>query len=59
MAVRSNRADFDNNVKELKGLTPTDTCNQHYTSTQVYEKCSNCGQFRRREDLENFNDKEM
>lgn len=49
MALESNRRDFDNNLKELKGLMPTDTCVNHFVNPQTYEKCTVCGEFRRKE----------
>ena len=48
MATKSNRADFDNNIKELKGLIPTDTCDKHFERVIDYEKCQNCGEFRKK-----------
>lgn len=41
MAHRSNRADFDNNIRELKGKIPTDQCDCNETITLVI--CVKCG----------------
>lgn len=41
MAHRSNRADFDNNLRELKGKLPTDQCDCEDTITLVI--CVKCG----------------
>jgi len=49
MALESNRKDFDNNLKELKGLMPTDNCPNCFVNPQIYEKCVSCGEFRRKE----------
>jgi len=49
MAYESNRNDFDNNLKELKGLIPTDTCKSHFENPQIYEKCTVCGDFRKKD----------
>ena len=43
MATRSNRADFDNNVRELKGLTATDSCKDCMQEYIVLHKCKTCG----------------
>jgi hypothetical protein len=43
MATRSNRADFDNNVRELKGLTATDSCKDCMQEYIVLHKCKCCG----------------
>jgi len=47
MTAKSRRVDFDNNLRELKGLTATDTCQEHFTETQLFERCAKCGQFRK------------
>tara|TARA_R110000796_G_scaffold246683_1_gene371588 strand:- start:1234 stop:1731 length:498 start_codon:yes stop_codon:yes gene_type:complete len=47
MTAKSRRVDFDNNLKELKGLTATDTCKEHFVETQLFERCVKCGQFRK------------
>ncbi|MBW2985705.1 hypothetical protein KY313_03575 [Candidatus Woesearchaeota archaeon] len=55
MATNSNRADFNNNIRELKGLTPADKCvdvSKCDEPSQIYEKCMTCNAFIRREDLE-------
>ena len=49
MALESNRKDFDNNLRELKGLMPTDTCENCFENPQIYEKCTTCGEFRKKE----------
>jgi hypothetical protein len=49
MAVRSNRADFDNNIRELKGMVATDTCDRHFEKIVIYEKCLHCGEYRRKD----------
>ena len=43
MATRSNRADFDNNVRELKGLVATDSCENCMQEFIVLHKCKCCG----------------
>jgi len=43
MATRSNRADFDNNVRELKGLVATDSCEDCMQEFVVLHKCKCCG----------------
>ena len=49
MAVRSNRADFDNNIRELKGMVATDTCDRHFEKIVIYEKCLHCNEFRKKD----------
>jgi hypothetical protein len=48
MATRSNRADFNNNVRELKGQIAHDTCDRHFERVIEYEKCLHCGEFRKK-----------
>jgi len=51
----ANRRDFDNTIRELKGLVPTDNCIDVINCNkikQIYEKCTYCGVYIRREDLE-------
>jgi hypothetical protein len=43
MATRSNRADFDNNVRELKNLIATDSCENCMEEVVVLHKCKCCG----------------
>tara|TARA_Y100000592_G_C5444794_1_gene305421 strand:- start:259 stop:783 length:525 start_codon:yes stop_codon:yes gene_type:complete len=50
MAARSNRTDFDNNIKEAKGLVPTDKCNCE--NLIILARCTICGVTYRRKDLE-------
>ena len=55
MAARSSRADFDNNLRELKGKVPNDKCiNPLNCDSQkiILEKCQICGVIYRRKDLE-------
>ena len=55
MASTASRADFDNNVKELKGKVADDKCvnPQDCTSPKIIlEKCQICGVIYRRKDLE-------
>jgi len=55
MATKSNRADFNNNIRELKGMVPADKCvdvSKCDEPSQIYEKCMTCNAFVRREDLE-------
>jgi hypothetical protein len=51
MATISNRADFDNNLRELKGKIPTDSCGRCFERVQKFEKCIYCGKFRIIEDI--------
>ena len=43
MAHRSNRTDFDNNVRELKNLTATDSCENCMEEVIILHKCKCCG----------------
>jgi hypothetical protein len=55
MAATASRFDFDNNIKELKGQTPTDKCvNPSDCSSPkiILERCQICGVTYRRKDLE-------
>lgn len=56
MAARSSRTDFNNNIRELKGLVPSDKCLSLQTceskQTIILEKCTICGLTFRRKDLE-------
>tara|TARA_R100000773_G_scaffold20599_1_gene18372 strand:+ start:4640 stop:5167 length:528 start_codon:yes stop_codon:yes gene_type:complete len=50
MAASTNRADFDNNLKELKGKMPTDMCDCE--TVIILARCTVCGATHRRKDLE-------
>ena len=55
MAATASRFDFDNNIKELKGQTPTDKCVNPSDCTSpkiILERCQICGVTYRRKDLE-------
>tara|TARA_R100000353_G_scaffold175574_1_gene146294 strand:+ start:253 stop:792 length:540 start_codon:yes stop_codon:yes gene_type:complete len=55
MASTASRADFDNNVKELKGQVADDKCINPTDCTSpkiILEKCQICGVIYRRKDLE-------
>jgi len=41
MAAESNRTDFDNNIRELKGQIPSDMCEHEETITLI--RCVKCG----------------
>ena len=51
MSIRSNRTDFENNLRELKGKIPTDSCGRCFERVQKFEKCMYCGKFRIIEDI--------
>jgi hypothetical protein len=56
MTVNSNRKDFDNNIREMKGLIPDDQCvnpEQCDAPKMILERCGVCGVTYRRRDLEN------
>ena len=56
MAATASRADFDNNLREIKGKVPSDNCLSLDTcdnkQTIILEKCTICGLTFRRKDLE-------
>ena len=55
MSVNTNRKDFDNNIKEMRGLIPDDQCiNPQICDApkMVFERCGVCGVTYRRKDLE-------
>ena len=55
ISTLANRKDFDNTLREAKGLIPTDNCVDVVNCQkpkQIYEKCTYCGVYIRREDLE-------
>ena len=43
MTARTRRVDFDNNLKELKGNTATDSCEDCMQEVVVLHKCKCCG----------------
>ena len=43
MTARTRRVDFDNNLKELKGYTATDSCENCMEEVVVLHKCKCCG----------------
>jgi hypothetical protein len=43
MTARTRRVDFDNNLKELKGGTATDSCENCMQEVIVLHKCKCCG----------------
>ena len=43
MTARTRRVDFDNNLKELKGHTATDSCENCMEEVIVLHKCKCCG----------------
>lgn len=43
MTARTRRVDFDNNLKELKGHTATDSCRDCMQEVIVLHKCKCCG----------------
>jgi len=56
MTARSKREDFDNNLKEMKGLAPNDKCVDPSNCDApkiILERCTICGVTYRRKDLEN------
>ena len=56
MTARSKREDFDNNLKEMKGLAPNDKCVDPSNCDApkiILERCTTCGVTYRRKDLEN------
>ena len=56
MTARSKREDFDNNLKEMKGLVPDDKCIDPVECDSpkiILERCTICGVTYRRKDLEN------
>ena len=55
MAARSNRTDFDNNIREMKGKVADDKCIDPTDCDSpkiILEKCQICGVIYRRKDLE-------
>ena len=55
MTATTRRVDFDNNIKEKKGLVPSDKCvnpSECDASKIILERCGICGVTYRRKDLE-------
>ena len=55
MTAKTRRVDFDNNLKEMKGLVPDDQCvnpEQCDAPKIILERCGVCGVTYRRKDLE-------
>ena len=51
MSIRSNRTDFENNLRELKGKKATDSCTSCDKNYIVLIKCKECGFIYKKEDL--------
>ena len=51
MSIRSNRTDFENNLRELKGKKATDICTSCDENYIVLIKCKECGLIYKKEDL--------